>query len=132
MDDVKYEPVPHDHAAFLAEASAKEGFLEAYESLRAEYEIAHELLRARSRAQLTQAAVAERMGTTKSAVSRLESVGKHSPSIATLRRYAEATGCSLQIRLVRTRTDAPAQSPGRSDQHGLTESKARLRRTVQA
>ncbi|MHB1122455.1 MAG: hypothetical protein ACYC0T_06980 [Ramlibacter sp.] len=29
--------------------------------------------------------------------------GKHSPSIATLSRYAEALGCKLEIRLVRQR-----------------------------
>ena len=37
-------------------------------------------------------AVAERMGTTKSAISRLESASKHTPSLATLKRYAEAAG----------------------------------------
>ena len=40
------------------------------------------------------------MGTTKSAVSRLESAGKHAPSLATLKRYAEAVGCELQVKLV--------------------------------
>ena len=34
--------------------------------------------------------VAERMGTIKSAISRLESAGKHAPSLATLKRYASA------------------------------------------
>ncbi|MBA3506492.1 MAG: helix-turn-helix transcriptional regulator [Betaproteobacteria bacterium] len=51
---------------------------------------------ARSRAAgLTQDAVAERMGATKSAVSGLESAGKHAPSLATLKRYASAVGCDL-------------------------------------
>jgi transcriptional regulator with XRE-family HTH domain len=37
-------------------------------------------------------------------VARLESdIGKHSPSIATLKRYASALGCRLQIRLVKDR-----------------------------
>ncbi|MBK8525034.1 MAG: helix-turn-helix transcriptional regulator [Betaproteobacteria bacterium] len=54
----------------------------------------------RARAGLTQDAVAERMGTTKSAISRLESSGKHAPSLATLKRYAEAVGCDLQVKLV--------------------------------
>ncbi|NDZ14629.1 hypothetical protein C7T35_34925 [Variovorax sp. WS11] len=49
---------------------------------------------------LTQDAVAERMGTTKSAISRLESAGKHAPSLATLKRYAQAVGCELQVKLV--------------------------------
>ena len=58
------------------------------------------MLKARSLAGLTQDAVAERMGTTKSAVSRFESAGKHAPSLATLQRYASAVGCELQVRLV--------------------------------
>jgi transcriptional regulator with XRE-family HTH domain len=58
------------------------------------------LLRARTKAGLTQDAVAERMGTTKSAVSRLEGAGKHAPSLSTLRKYALAVGCELQVRLV--------------------------------
>jgi transcriptional regulator with XRE-family HTH domain len=59
------------------------------------------MLKARVRAGLTQDALAERMGTTKSAVSRLEAAGKHASSLATLKRYARAVGCELQVRLVR-------------------------------
>jgi transcriptional regulator with XRE-family HTH domain len=40
------------------------------------------------------------MGTTKSAFSRLESAGKHAPSLATLKRHAQAVGCGLQVRFV--------------------------------
>ena len=39
------------------------------------------------------------MGPTKSAVSRLESAGKHTPSVGTLQRYAQAVGCELKIEL---------------------------------
>ena len=52
-----------------------------------------ELLRARQRAGLTQAEVAERMGTMSPAIARLEGGGgnkRHSPSIATLQKYAKA------------------------------------------
>ena len=64
----------------------------------------YKLLRARREAGLTQADVADRMSTKPTAVARLESGGgsqKHSPSINTLRKYAEAVGCRLEIRLVR-------------------------------
>jgi transcriptional regulator with XRE-family HTH domain len=44
------------------------------------------------------------MGTTKSAISRLESAGKHAPSLATLKRYALAVGCELQVKLVPQKT----------------------------
>jgi DNA-binding XRE family transcriptional regulator len=100
MANLKYSPVRHDHEAFLAKARARKGFTEAYDALELEYLVASQLLKARARAGLTQDAVAERMGTTKSAISRLESAGKHTPSIATLRRYAEAVGCDLKVKLV--------------------------------
>lgn len=97
---MKYKPVPHDHEAFLARARTRRGFAQAYEALALEYQVASQMLKARSRAGLTQDAVAQRMGTTKSAVSRLESAGKHAPSLATLKRYAAAVGCELQVKLV--------------------------------
>ena len=100
MAEPKYKPVPHDHKAFLAKASARKGFKEAYDALELEYQVASQMLRARARAGLTQDAVAAKMGTTKSAISRLESAGKHAPSLATLKRYADAVGCDLQVTLV--------------------------------
>jgi DNA-binding XRE family transcriptional regulator len=100
MADLKSKPVPHDHKAFLAKAHARKGFTEAYEVLALEYQLTNQMLKARARAGLTQDAVADRMGTTKSAISRLESAGKHAPSLATLKRYAEAVGCELQVKLV--------------------------------
>jgi DNA-binding XRE family transcriptional regulator len=100
MADIKYAPVKHDHRAFLAKARARKGFTEAYDALELEYRVADQLLKARAKAGLTQDAVAERMGTTKSAISRLEAAGKHTPSLATLQRYARAVGCDLQVKLV--------------------------------
>ena len=100
MTELKYKPVPHDHKAFLAKAQVRKGFTEAYNALELEYQVAGQMLKARSRAGLTQDAVAQRMGTTKSAISRLEFAGKHGPSLATLKRYASAVGCELQVKLV--------------------------------
>ena len=76
----------------------------AYEALGPEFELLHQMVKARQEAGLTQAQVAERMGTKPPAVARLEaslSSGKHSPSLATLRKYAEAVACRLEIYLVR-------------------------------
>lgn len=59
-------------------------------------------LKARHDAGLTQAQVAERMGTQPPAIARLErslATGKHSPSLATLRKYAEACGKALELKL---------------------------------
>lgn len=56
------------------------------------------LLKTRHEAGLSQSQVAERMGTQAPAVARLEralATGKHSPSIATLRKYAKACGKRL-------------------------------------
>ncbi|WP_299691119.1 helix-turn-helix transcriptional regulator [Hydrocarboniphaga sp.] len=63
------------------------------------------MLGARTKAGLSQADVAARMGTQAPAITRLESSlgsGKHSPSIDTLKRYAEAVGCELQLKFVRS------------------------------
>lgn len=104
MSDSKYAPVPHDHEEFLARASKRKGFKTAYDALGAEYELTRKLTDARTRAGLTQESVAALMGTTKSAVSRLEAGGKHAPSITTLQKFADAVGCRLEINLVQTRT----------------------------
>ncbi|MFT7722408.1 MAG: helix-turn-helix transcriptional regulator [Roseateles sp.] len=100
MADLKYQPVRHDHAEFLSKARQRVGFADAYAALELEYALASQMLKARAKAGLTQDAVAERMGTTKSAVSRLEAAGRHAPSLATLKKYAAAVGCELQVKLV--------------------------------
>ena len=68
-----------------------------YDALEEEFALAHELLAARNKAKLTQAQVAKRMGTSQSAVARLES--GRAPSIASLRKYARATGSRIEIKL---------------------------------
>lgn len=100
MAELKHRPVQHDHKAFVKRARARTGFSAAYDALELEYQVADQLLKARARAGLTQDAVAEIMGTTKSAISRLEAAGKHAPSLSTLKRYAQAVGCKLQVKLV--------------------------------
>src|SRR5947207_15901557 len=73
-----------------------------YDAQAQEFALLDELLRARKRAGLTQAQVAARMGTKTPAIARLEGGGgarRHSPTVATLRKYAEAVGCRLEIRL---------------------------------
>lgn len=100
MADLKYKPIHHHHSEFLTKAKQRAGFAEAYESLELEYALASQMLKARAKAGLTQDVVAERMGTTKSAISRLEAAGRHAPSLATLKKYAAAVGCELQVKLV--------------------------------
>ena len=100
MADLKYQPVPHEHGAFLKKARKRKGFRKAYKELEEEYALIREMLTARSMSGLTQEAVAVLMGTTKSAVSRMETAGKHTPSLRTIKKYAQAVGCRLEIRLV--------------------------------
>jgi transcriptional regulator with XRE-family HTH domain len=55
------------------------------------------------KAGLSQLEIAGRMGTKPPAITRLESSlssGKHSPSIATLKKYAKAVDCHLEIKLI--------------------------------
>jgi predicted transcriptional regulator len=87
---------------FKKKALAKPGVSAAYDELAEEFAFLDEVLKARSKTGLTQAEVAERMGTTQSAVARLESANaKHSPSLATLQRYAQALGHRVEVRLVK-------------------------------
>ncbi len=52
----------------------------------------------RQRAGLTQADLAQRVGTTQSAISRLEN-GRVRPSLETIERLAKACGATLELRL---------------------------------
>ena len=71
----------------------------AYDAMADEFGLARELIAARVRAGLTQAELAERMGTTQSVVARLES-GARLPSVKTLLRFAKATGARPIIKLL--------------------------------
>lgn len=87
---------------FKRRALARPEVRREYEKLKEEFQLLDEILKARTEAGLTQAELAERIGTTQSAVARMErAIGKHSPSIATLKRYASALGYRLQLRLVK-------------------------------
>jgi DNA-binding XRE family transcriptional regulator len=59
-------------------------------------EVARRIIRLRLDHGLSQEALAERVGTTKSAISRLES-GQHVPNLATVERIAAAFGGHVEI-----------------------------------
>ncbi len=85
-------------------------FVAEYGALADEFALFDELLNARLAAKLTQAEVAKRMQTRVPAISRLESAGgrqMHSPSLTTLRKYAEAVGCRLVVKLELLPEQAP-------------------------
>lgn len=74
-------------------------FRQEYEKADTEFRLIETLVHARTKAKLSQAELAKRIGTTQSAIARLEGGGV-SPSLSTLRRYAEATGARLEINLI--------------------------------
>lgn len=109
---------------FKRRALARPEVRAAYDASAEEFAFLDEVLRARAESGLTQAEVAERIGTTQSAIARLESAEpKHSPSIATLQKYAKALGYTVQVKLVKerrltTRSSGPGKSVGRSGAQG--------------
>ena len=71
-------------------------FMREYDALEEEFALAHALIKARADAGLTQEELAERMGTTQSAIARMEG-GKSRPSTTTLAKVAAATGTKLRV-----------------------------------
>ena len=72
----------------------------AYDELAPEFELASQIIKARLNNDLSQAQLAERMGTKQSAIARLES-GGYNPSLKLLKRVAKATETRLKVSLER-------------------------------
>jgi transcriptional regulator with XRE-family HTH domain len=71
-------------------------YSKAYDAMEDEFALASELIRARASAEMTQEQVAKAMGTTQTAIARLEA-GRAMPSTRSLQRFAKATGTRLRI-----------------------------------
>jgi transcriptional regulator with XRE-family HTH domain len=100
---------------FKKRALARPEVKKAYDELAEEFAFLDQVLKARTESGFTQAEVAKRVGTTQSAIARLESAApKHSPSIVTLQRYAKAIGYKVEIRLVKEGRQVTARSSGRA------------------
>lgn len=102
MNNKRSNLIPLDPDATRKRWKKDPAFADAYNALADEFAALSELVRARQRAELTQADVAVRMGIAQASVARLESSAgsrKHAPSMATLRRYADAVECDLRITL---------------------------------
>ena len=92
-----------NHNQLKEKALARKSVKTKFDELDPEFKLLRDMLKARRDAGLSQADIAERMGTKPPAITRLESSltsGRHSPSVATLKKYAKAVGCHLEIRLV--------------------------------
>lgn len=98
------------HKELKSRALARGDVRAEFDKLEEEFAFLDEFLKARAAAGLSQAEIADRMGTTQSAVARLESGrGKHSPSLATLRKYARALGYRVDLKLVKEKVNAEAR-----------------------
>ncbi len=74
------------HKDLKNKALKKSSVQKEYDRLEPEFTLLRKMLRARNKAGLSQAQIAERMGTKSPSITRLESSltsGKHSPSLAT-------------------------------------------------
>ncbi|MBY0380176.1 MAG: helix-turn-helix domain-containing protein [Burkholderiales bacterium] len=77
--------------------------MQEYENLADEFALVREMIKARLKSGKTQEELAKTLHTTKSAISRLENSGgknKHSPTLSTLRKYADALGYTVKVRFV--------------------------------
>lgn len=100
MNKNKRVPASQTHKEMVAEWKTDPAFKAEYDALEEEYQLLYDMVSARKRSGLKQSEVAERMGTKASAIARLEATtgrNKHSPTIETLRKYANAIGYKLNI-----------------------------------
>jgi ribosome-binding protein aMBF1 (putative translation factor) len=74
-------------------------FVKEYDTLEEEFALARAVIKARIKSGLTQKEIAERMKTTQPFVARMEG-GRQLPSVASLFKFAKATGLKLQISFV--------------------------------
>lgn len=88
----KFIPVEESFARWFKDPE----FVKEYDALEEEFARAQLVIGARVHADLSQAELAERMGTSQSAIARLES-GRVKPSTRTLEKLAAATGMRLRI-----------------------------------
>jgi len=98
------------------------GFKEGYDALEEEFSLASMLIQARTRARLSQAELAKRMGTSQSTIARLES-GTGKPSLSTLERFAQATGSRVRVSIEPTE-----KSRKRRPRRAAKEGNAKARR----
>jgi transcriptional regulator with XRE-family HTH domain len=84
---------------FRKKALAKPGVKAEYDALSPAFEMKRQMIALRKEAGLTQAEMAERLGTKKSNISRLESVTSGvSPRLATVEQYARALGYGVKVK----------------------------------
>ena len=90
------------HKEFFQEQMRDPEFAKEYAASEQEFELLKEVIDLRMKQNLSQKDIADRMGAPRSVVCRLENglVSGRTPSLAMLKRYAEALGKKVELRLV--------------------------------
>ena len=73
-----------------------------YDKLQPEFAVIKAIIRARADVGITQKSLAEKIGTKQSVISRLES-GRANPSVAFLKKLAQALSSNLEIKFIPSR-----------------------------
>jgi len=106
-----------NYTDFKKKALKRPGVSDAYEELTPAYKLRKKLVALRQNAGLTQEELAEKLFTSKSNISRLESVSSTiSPKLSTIADYAMAVGYELEIDFIPKDTKKHTKSLQRSAQ----------------
>jgi transcriptional regulator with XRE-family HTH domain len=114
------------HEQLKKAALSRSGVKKEYDALSQEFSLLEAMLKARLKAGKTQNDVARVMKTTTSVVGRLETGGgkqKHSPTIESLRRYAKAVDCDLEVKFVHSKNKTKNITKRDNRKNGLLECK---------
>lgn len=91
------------HEQLVKKALRRKGVKKAYDELHDEFALLAKIIRLRKESGATQEEIADKMGTSTSAIGRLETNrGKHyhSPTLTTLRKYARALNYDVQLNFI--------------------------------
>lgn len=86
-----------DFNEYLKESLKNPKIKAEYDKLQPEFALINAMINARKQRGLTQVALAEKIGTKQSVISRLE-IGRANPSVAFLKKLAQALQTRLEIR----------------------------------
>jgi len=95
---MKSKPKWITHEELKAKLMKKPGFRREYEKLEPEFAIARSIIEARIKKNISQQKLAKKMGTGQAVISRLENANT-SPSLALIKRLAEALNLKVELRL---------------------------------
>ena len=92
-----------DFDDMISEAVKDKAFVQEYEALREEFELAREVIALRKDRNMTQKELAEKVGTSQPAIARLESGRYKNVSLSFLRKVGAALGAQPEVHLKESR-----------------------------